>query len=221
MIIKLPRNFYYTTNETNYAYVSNGILYIHGKIAFENLMYNLTYSLLGYKRCKYCGKILLPSERTLDHIYPRSWGGVSIPNNLIPCCQECNQSKADMTPTQFNRWRKLETEIERKQFYKKCHKENSKYIAKGKFILPREWLTKYDTTELIEEINFGCLQKFKIEKVKEYYEKNHQYNHPIIVSSDGWLLKGLHILYYAKQINDLIVPAIVLENVVVIRKDAP
>ncbi len=217
MIIKLPKKFYYTTNNSNsVAYVEDGILYIKGNITYEDLMYTLTYTIYGYDTCRYCGKPLTLEERSLDHIYPRSWGGVSIPNNLLPCCKKCNQRKADMAPYQYNRWKKLETHVERRKYYKKCHKENSKRAMKGDFILPHKWLVDLDISELFKDMSFNCLEQFKIDKVNEYYELNHQYDHPIVVSSNYWLLKGKHIVNHAMAHNVKIVPAIVLENVVVL-----
>ena len=40
---------------------------------------------------------LTQKNRTLDHMYPRRWGGVSIPDNLVPSCKNCNGDKMDMT----------------------------------------------------------------------------------------------------------------------------
>ena len=221
MNIKLPKRFFYTTaKQDRSAFVDYGVLYIRGYLNFEDLMYSLTYAYHGYSRCKYCGKVLSPYDCSLDHIYPRSWGGVSIPDNLLPCCKTCNLNKADMSPKQFNHWRNLITNEERKFYYKRCQRDNSKFIAKGNFILPGKWLSQYDISELVDDLDFSCLEPYKTEKVREYYEANHQFNHPIIVSSDNWLLKGKHILYQAKQVNASSVPAIVLDNVVVLR-DTP
>lgn len=218
MIIKLPKSFYYEANNSkSFAYVSNGILYIQGYINYEDIMYSLAYAYHGYERCKYCGQALTPNKRTLDHIYPRALGGVSIPDNLLPCCEDCNQQKADLTPRQFNRIRRIANEQDRKQYFKRCHKDNSKFLRKGHLILPGKWLTNYDITQLVDDMNFDCLEEFKVQKVREFYELNHAYNHPIVVSSDDWLMKGKHIVYVAKENNDLVIPAIVLENVVVIR----
>ena len=196
MNIKLPKRFFYTTaKQDRSAFVDYGVLYIKGYLNFED-------------------------DRSLDHIYPRSWGGVSIPDNLLPCCKTCNLNKADMSPKQFNHWRNLITNEERKLYYKRCQRDNSKFIAKGNFILPGKWLSQYDISELVDDLDFSCLEPYKTEKVREYYEANHQFNHPIIVSSDNWLLKGKHILYQAKQVHAASVPAIVLDNVVVLR-DTP
>lgn len=61
------------------------------------------------QRCQYCGvkvgsyhkilnKKLSLGDLTLDHIYPASRGGKTIPENLVTACKPCNQRKADRTP---------------------------------------------------------------------------------------------------------------------------
>ena len=41
------------------------------------------------------------NKRTLDHRYPRDTGGVSITNNLFPCCHKCNTAKGNLTHKEF------------------------------------------------------------------------------------------------------------------------
>ncbi len=43
------------------------------------------------KRCIYCGK---PSE-SIDHILPRSKGGLNLTENCVPACLSCNGDKSD------------------------------------------------------------------------------------------------------------------------------
>tara|TARA_B100000700_G_C14480577_1_gene594947 strand:- start:126 stop:533 length:408 start_codon:yes stop_codon:yes gene_type:complete len=43
------------------------------------------------KSCIYCGK---PSE-SIDHILPRSRGGLSLTENCVPACLSCNGDKSD------------------------------------------------------------------------------------------------------------------------------
>ena len=50
-------------------------------------MYRLTYMMKGDRICYYCGKTISKKEMTLDHVYPRDFGGPSITDNLVPCCQ--------------------------------------------------------------------------------------------------------------------------------------
>ena len=48
--------------------------------------------------CQYCGRKFPASELTLDHVYPKSRFGPDIWENIVACCKECNQYKADRTP---------------------------------------------------------------------------------------------------------------------------
>ncbi len=50
--------------------------------------------------CQYCGKQPGGQELTIDHILPRSQGGVSSWENCVLACIDCNKGKADRTPTQ-------------------------------------------------------------------------------------------------------------------------
>jgi hypothetical protein len=43
--------------------------------------------------CVYCGESYDIDELTLDHVRPRSTGGSSQTNNLVPSCKSCNQAK--------------------------------------------------------------------------------------------------------------------------------
>lgn len=46
--------------------------------------------------CQYCGKQPGPEELTVDHIVPRSKGGISSWTNCVLACVECNKKKADL-----------------------------------------------------------------------------------------------------------------------------
>jgi 5-methylcytosine-specific restriction endonuclease McrA len=43
--------------------------------------------------CQYCGEVLASSDLTLDHVVPRSRGGLSTWENLVACCHNCNRRK--------------------------------------------------------------------------------------------------------------------------------
>ena len=45
--------------------------------------------------CQYCGGALPSSELTLDHVVPRSRGGLSTWENLVACCHPCNRQKGN------------------------------------------------------------------------------------------------------------------------------
>ena len=48
--------------------------------------------------CQYCGLVLPSSDLTLDHVIPRSRGGLSTWENLVACCHDCNREKGNMLP---------------------------------------------------------------------------------------------------------------------------
>lgn len=47
--------------------------------------------------CGYCGKF----ANTIDHVLPRSRGGVDSWENLVACCLRCNNVKGDRTPEEM------------------------------------------------------------------------------------------------------------------------
>jgi 5-methylcytosine-specific restriction endonuclease McrA len=48
--------------------------------------------------CQYCGSVLASKDLTMDHVIPRSRGGVSTWENLVSCCFSCNNRKGNRTP---------------------------------------------------------------------------------------------------------------------------
>jgi 5-methylcytosine-specific restriction endonuclease McrA len=50
--------------------------------------------------CQYCGLQPGPEELTVDHLVPRSRGGISTWENCVLACVECNKRKADRSPAQ-------------------------------------------------------------------------------------------------------------------------
>jgi len=48
--------------------------------------------------CQYCHRTLPSSELTLDHVVPRSRAGESNWENLVACCNPCNNRKGSRTP---------------------------------------------------------------------------------------------------------------------------
>jgi 5-methylcytosine-specific restriction endonuclease McrA len=50
--------------------------------------------------CQYCGEKFPRDELNLDHVVPRSQGGISTWENVVCSCQECNRRKGGKTPEQ-------------------------------------------------------------------------------------------------------------------------
>ncbi|MBI3783645.1 MAG: HNH endonuclease [Deltaproteobacteria bacterium] len=50
--------------------------------------------------CQYCGKVFSRAELNLDHVVPRSQGGLSRWDNVVCSCHSCNRRKGGRTPEQ-------------------------------------------------------------------------------------------------------------------------
>lgn len=70
--------------------------------------------------CAYCG--LRTKDLTIDHVIPRSQEGTNEPNNLLPACKPCNESKGSKSLANWYnhrnyrytaaRWEKIKTILE-------------------------------------------------------------------------------------------------------------
>jgi 5-methylcytosine-specific restriction endonuclease McrA len=47
--------------------------------------------------CQYCNKEFSTEELTIDHVHPRSKGGITVWDNCVACCIACNTKKASKT----------------------------------------------------------------------------------------------------------------------------
>lgn len=52
--------------------------------------------------CQYCGTQPGRTELTIDHIVPRSRGGVTSWENVVTACGPCNRRKGNRTPDEAN-----------------------------------------------------------------------------------------------------------------------
>jgi 5-methylcytosine-specific restriction endonuclease McrA len=51
-----------------------------------------------HNTCQYCGRRLPRTELNLDHVKPRSRGGLSTWENIVCSCHSCNRRKGGRTP---------------------------------------------------------------------------------------------------------------------------
>lgn len=220
MNISLPKSFSYVADSRNRAYIEDDILVIVGSINFDSLMYDLTYATKEDDVCFYCGEKLLPKTRSLDHMYPRVWGGVSIPDNLVPSCVRCNSEKNSLTAWQYQRWRKKKrSEKKKAEVYQNMIAHNTtKYH--DEIILPKEWIIHFPTSYFdYIELSFGKFHNKSQEKLSEFYMENNHYPRPMIVTSNDYILQGKDILFHARENGIKLVPVIILDNVVRISED--
>lgn len=52
--------------------------------------------------CQYCGETPGRQLLTVDHVVPRSRGGIHDWTNLVTACTRCNQKKGSLTPEEAN-----------------------------------------------------------------------------------------------------------------------
>jgi 5-methylcytosine-specific restriction endonuclease McrA len=50
--------------------------------------------------CQYCGVQPGRANLTIDHVLPRSQGGLTVWDNVVTACRECNRKKGGRTPEQ-------------------------------------------------------------------------------------------------------------------------
>ncbi len=51
-------------------------------------------------RCQYCGSKFPTSELSIDHVVPRSRGGLTMWENVVCACTECNAKKGGRLPSE-------------------------------------------------------------------------------------------------------------------------
>ena len=217
MIIEIPRGYTFVKDETITAFEDNGILKFYAKREkFQHVMYDLTYELKGGYKCHYCGcQVEVPSKMTLDHIYPVSLGGPTIPQNLVPCCKTCNGLKENMTPQQYRAYRSLKDEEAKRKFLQEFWRIKS-FQERWLHILPEEWINETPISGLWVLMDLNDTETKKYRKIEEYYSRCKQFPKPIIIDSQGFVLDGFTQVLYAKSNQIKEIPAIVLENVKVV-----
>lgn len=206
MIMELPRKF----NSPNVS-CTGDCLKIYQLVRYEELMYNLAKAIKG-KECIYCGKKLKESNYTLDHRYPRDTGGVSITNNLFPCCEICNTAKGNLTHREYLKIRDL-SKRDKKKIVKDIFEHNDIIMKKIGFKLPRKWV-EFENVDKVQYIDPKCFNKGKkYTSIVTFYTKNHRIPRPVIVDRNFNLLEGYNIILFAKEMDISEIPMIVLENV--------
>lgn len=48
--------------------------------------------------CLYCGRL---DSLGVDHLIPKSRGGLEVPENILKACRRCNASKSDRLPSEW------------------------------------------------------------------------------------------------------------------------
>lgn len=86
---------------------SAGHIFLYGDkkygVDFDAVITKLYSRSMDY--CFYCDEDLIAENRTTEHIIPRAilkaYGLITIDNNTVPCCKECNYLKTNLHPYTF------------------------------------------------------------------------------------------------------------------------
>ncbi len=217
--------------EDGFAEVKDGKLYIYKPGAFKEIMYRLTYMLYGNDECFFCHRKLRTSmleldnnkffsQITLDHLIPQDFGGPTITNNLRPACSECNSSKGNMYPDEFDEYRKFEgkkdklSKIEKKRFKESLKLKQERRRFGEIECVNEEWYSD----ELIRNIyvNFWITEPLGVmyKKQERFFKTYKRLPKPIIISQNRFLLDGFNTILLGKyNFSDKKIKIIILENV--------
>lgn len=194
--------------------VEDGLLKLYFPISFQDCMYDLTYFMKGREKCFYCLRTIDKNKITLDHLIPQDFGGPTIPNNLVPACKSCNCDKANMFDSIYNKYLKLPTINEKRQFISDFESITFFIHRWYGFDFIKNWIEEKEIDNIIVNISLEYSYKGKkYKKIKEYYRKYKHFQKPIILDRRNFLLDGFTTLMYAKDNQIKKVPVIVLENV--------
>lgn len=164
MIIEIPKGYTFEKEGEIIAFETENVLKLKGRQGkFQDIMYDITYKLKGNDRCHYCGKHVEKSKITLDHVYPQALGGPTIPQNMVPCCRNCNGKKEDMTPEQFRAYMNLKDEKLQSQFRREYF-QSKMFQTRWVHILPEEWISKRPISDLIVTIDLTDTSTNKYKK---------------------------------------------------------
>ena len=214
MNIKLPKHFYYKKDDAE-AYEKDGILFCKGNLSFERVMYHATYELRGKRICYYCGCKLNDQNRTLDHMYPRDFGGISITDNLVPSCVDCNQKKNNLTMEEFFYYMGIANSKERKKYKNDTLLAHEAHRYKKGFLLPDEWY-EYNSERIYVEILLReeFVQGKRYKYISDFYKKYGNFPRPVVKSQNNKLLDGFLVLLFAKNNQITEIPCTKLNNVI-------
>lgn len=217
--------------EDGLAEVKDGKLYIYKPGSFKEIMYRLTYMIYGKDKCYFCHRKLRTnmleldnakyfSQITLDHLVPQDFGGPTITNNLRPACSDCNSSKGNMYPDEFEEYRKFDgkkdkaSKLEKRQFKEALRLKQERRRFGEIESVDEGWYSD----ELIRNIyvNFWITEPLGVmyKKQERFFKNYKRLPKPIVISQNRFLLDGFNTILLGKyNFGDKKIKIIILENV--------
>lgn len=218
MIIELPKKFSYADKKTGEicARVDNSILYINEGIDIEKIMYSLIYSMNETVECYYCKKIITKEKITIDHVYPKSFGGVDITNNFKFACSKCNSEKSDFNNEEYAIYKSLPKK-QRKKFRKTTIRQKEQIRKTVGYDLPEKWVLMKNVFDINVFEPYRMLGK-SYNKVQNQYEQYGTFIKPIVTDRELNLIDGYNTYRYAVKNHITMVPVIICENVKIVKR---
>lgn len=198
------------------AYIDKNKLYVPPE-NYEIVIKTITYLMKGEK-CYFCGEDLTKNNRTLDHLYSKDYGGITITNNLVPCCKDCNSKKRNLNEKEFYRYNAIKHDAQKIQefwaeFYLK-HEHDRKNFG---VTLPDNWYTLKKEFEVLALVSSNDRYKKSKEylRIAKLYEIYNRICKPVVISGNNVVLDGFLALMFAKNLPEKVeVPFVTLDNVI-------
>lgn len=213
MRINLPERYCFNENECYASIDSKGVLKIKGNYSFRKLMYDITFK-TKEKKCIYCGSA---KNITLDHLYPKSRGGPTIPENLEPACKCCNREKSNLNKREYEFFKTLSAK--NKEMFKLDVEYSDNVMEKWDFNfqgMPEEW---FEDKEL-KKIKLVNNRKRKVHKnmkkyskMKKSYKSKKYFKEFVVLDRNNFLLYGLETYLCAKTLGLRKITVIKIENI--------
>lgn len=200
------------SGNTGRSWIEDGKLKVKGNVSFEKLMFTMAYNKYC-NTCYYCGVNLTKEKKTIDHKVPIIFGGVSILENIVPCCKHCNEEKSNLTDIQYKQYLNIEDQENRRRFKLKCIGKNEREHLERGSILPVEWFEKKKNRIFIDVDFDQNVKGAKYIALEELYLKHGIIGKPVIISSEGIIIDGFITVWLCKNENVKTIPVIKLENV--------
>ena len=97
-------------------------------------------------RCQYCGRRLPANQLSLDHVIPRSRGGMDTWENIVCACLKCNIRKGGRTP------REAHMRLIRKPFRPKRSPMLAQKLKSSKYKSWGVWLNGFDAVAATKNV---------------------------------------------------------------------
>ena len=103
-----------------------------------------------------------------------------------------------------------------KKYLQEVLKEQEKKRETKGYDLPKNWVTLWDVNNIFAGTYTNVKYGRKYRRVQAYYKKYGDFQKPIIISKNKFLLDGFNQLLFARKKRIREIPAIMLDNVIVI-----